>query len=77
MPTSAADLEDDLGTTHDEPEHLDGQLEDELISTVVIGTRIHQVTGWTKTDDTPRIATGIENIRLQSSSCSGLPSPSH
>ena len=77
MPTSAADLEADLGTTHDEAEPLDGQLEDEPTSTAVTGTRIHQVMGWTKTDDTPRTAAGIENTRLQSPSCSDLPGPSH
>jgi len=74
---SAGDLEADLGTTHDEPEPLDGQLEDEPTSIDVTGTRIHQVMGWTKIDDTSRIATSIENTRLQSPSCSDPPGPSH
>ena len=64
MPMSAADLEADLGTTHDDPEPQDGQLEDEPTSTAVIGTRIHQVMGWMKTDDTPRTAVDIENTIL-------------
>ena len=64
MPTSAGDLEADLGTTHDEPEHLDDQLENKPTSTAVIGTRIHQVMGLMKTDDTPRTVAGIENTRL-------------
>ena len=41
MPTSTADLEADLGTTHDELEPLDGQLEDEPISIARVGTLIH------------------------------------
>ena len=41
----AGDLEADLGTTHDDLEPLDGQLEDEPTSTAVTGTRIHQVMG--------------------------------
>ena len=64
MPTSAVVLEADLGTTHDDPEPQDGQLEDEPTSTAVTGTCIHQVTGWMKTDDTHRIAVSIENTRL-------------
>ena len=62
-PTSAADVEADLGTTHDEPKPRDGQLVDEPTSTTGAGTRIHQVTLWTKSNNTPRIATGIENLR--------------
>ena len=77
MPMSAAVLEADLGTTHDEPEPQDNQLEDEPTSTAVTGTRIHQVTRWTKTDDTPHTVAGIENPRLQSPSCSDPPGPSH
>ena len=73
----AAVLEADIGTTHDDPEPQDGQLEDEPTSIAVIGTRIHQVTRWTKTDDTPCTAAGIENTRLQSPSCSDPPDPSH
>ena len=76
-PTLAVDLEADLGTTHDEPEPLDGQLEDEPTSIAVTGTCIHQVMRWTKFDDTRRTATGVENPRLQSPSCSDSPSPSH
>ena len=69
-------MEADLGTTHDEPEPQDGQLVDDPTSTTEIGTRIHQVTLWTKSDDTPRTATGIENPRLQSPSCSDPSGPS-
>ena len=57
-------MEADLGTTHDKPEPLDSQLEDETTSTAGAGTRIHQVTLWTKSDDTPRTAGGKENLRL-------------
>ena len=77
MPTLAVDLEADLGTTHDELEPLDGQLEDKPTSTAVTGTCTHQVMGWTKTDDTPRTAVSIEKTRLQSPSCSDLLGPSH
>ena len=73
----AANLEADLGTTHDEPEPLDGQLEDEPISTARAGTCIHQVTRWMKSDDTPRTVAGIENPRPQSPGYSDLPGPSH
>ena len=41
-------MEADLGTTHEEPEPRDGQLVDEPTSTTEVGTRIHQVTLWTK-----------------------------
>ena len=74
---SATNMEADLGTTDDEPEPSDGQLEDKPTSTAGAGTRIHQVMLWTKSDDTPRIAAGIENPRLQSPSCSDPPGPSH
>ena len=73
----AAVLEADIGTTHDDPEPQDGQLEDEPTSTAITSTCIHQVTGWTKIDDTPRTAAGIENTRLQSPSCTNPPGPSH
>ena len=62
---SAADLEADLRTTHDEPEPLDSQLEDEPTSIAGAGTRIHQVMRWMKSDNTPRTAAHIENPRLQ------------
>ena len=42
---SAGDVEADLGTTHDDPEALYDQLEDEPTSTAVIGTCIHQSDG--------------------------------
>ena len=45
---SAADVEADLGTTHDELEPWDGQLIDEPTSTTRADTRIHQVTLRTK-----------------------------
>ena len=76
-PTSAGDLEADLGTTHDEPVPLDDQLKNEPTSTAVTGTRIHQVMGLTKIDDTPHTAAGIENTRLQSPNCTDPPGPSH
>ena len=65
---SAIDVEADLGSTHEEPEPRDDQLVDEPTSTTEAGTRIHQVTLWTKSNDTPRIAAGKENPRLQSPS---------
>ena len=74
---SAANVEADLGTTHEEPEPRDDQLVDEPTSTTKVGTRIQQVTPWTKSDDTPRKATGKENPRLQSPSCTDPPGPSH
>ena len=70
-------MEDDLGTTYDEPEPQDIQLVDKPTSTTEAGTRIHQVTLWTKSDDTPRKAAGKENPRLQSPSCTDPPGPSH
>ena len=77
MPMSATDVEANLGTTHEEPEPRDNQLVDEPTSITEVGTRIHQVMHWTKSDDTPRTAVDIENPRLQSPSCSDPPSLSH
>ena len=71
------DVEANLGTTHDELEPRDGQLVDEPTSTTEAGTRIHQVTLWMKSNDTPRKAAGKENPRLQSPSCTDPPGPSH
>jgi len=61
---SVADVEADLGTTHDEPEPWDGQLVDEPTSPTRAGTHIHQMMLWTKSDDTPRKAVGKENPTL-------------
>jgi hypothetical protein len=66
----------DLGTSHDEPERRDNQLEDETTSTTGVGTRIYQVRPWVKTDDTPRKAGGKGKPTLQSPSCTDLPGPS-
>ena len=74
---SAIDEEADLQTTHDKLEPQDDQLVDEPTSTTGAGTRIHQVTMRTKSDDTPRKAAGKENPRLQSPSCTDPPGPSH
>ena len=73
---SSVDVEADLGTTHDELEPRDGQLVDEPTSTTGAGTRIHQVTMRTKSDDTIRKAVGKENPTLQSPSCTDPPGPS-
>ena len=72
---SITDVEADLGTTHDELEARDGQLVDEPTSTTGAGTRIHQVTMRTKSNDTPRKAAGKENPTLRSPSCTDPPSP--
>ena len=74
---SAIDEEADLRTTHDEPEPQDDQLVDEPTSTTRAGTRIHQVTLWLKSDDTPRKAADKENPTLQSPSHTDPPGPSH
>ena len=77
MPMSVVDVEANLRTTHDELESQDGQLVDESTSTTKVGTHIHQVTLWTKFDDTPRKVAGKENPRLQSPSCTDPRGPIH